>query len=585
MEFEKKDIYNILNDTEFLEQLKQKLNDSISVWGNRERLHIDGTAKMTNTLFNTTSGEITIGKYTFTGHNVSIITGTHDIRQIEEERMDSYPESGRDIIIGDGVWIASNCVILGPCTIGNNSVIAAGAIIKPNTKIPANTVWAGIPAKKIKNIEVGVGGNKMANDIRAKDVLNKIQQMEDVFLANKNETFTNEIKENISRTDWEYIKIENESKMPRFIEQEFNRNDTMWSEIYLKELNEYKDITQKIPERTRLKFVKKIINKIMKITNRYQEIFNDRVVGFTSAIAKKISVIESYNYNQNVKLENIAQNTNDQIDKLDKYIEKVNFKLDNDIEKINFKIDNDIEKMDNKLEQYLNSSNERFTGDEEWSKLLSKRIDELDTVMYRLRNELFAEIKHSINGSEVLQAKNEIQPKVLPSYREYCNKNGDVKKVNIGCGTLTKFDYINIDSRELDGVDIVADVKKLPFDKNELDEVYAAHLLEHFEDETLEKELLPYWYSLIKINGKIRIIVPNIGEMAKQYSDGKIPFSQFKEIVFGGQEYSGNYHYTMFDEDKLKSLLEKVGFKKVTVISNKRENGLCTEMEIEGIKL
>lgn len=421
----------------------------------------------------------------------------------------------------------------------------------------------------------------MLENFTAKDVLNKIQQMEDVFLANKNEAFTNEIKESINKTDWEYIKIENASKLPRFIEQEFNRNDTMWSEIYLKELNEYKDITQKIPERTRLKFVKKIINKIMKITNRYQEIFNDRVVGFASAIAKKISAIESYNYNQNIKLENVAQSTNDQIDKLHKYIEKVNFKLDNDIEKI----DNDIEKIDNKLEQYLNSSNERFTGDEEWSKLLSKRIDELDTVMYRLRNELFAEIKHSINGSEVLQAKNEIEPKVLPSYREYCNKNGDVKKVNIGCGTLTQFDYINIDSRELDGVDIVADVKKLPFDKNELDEVYAAHLLEHFEDETLEKELLPYWYSLIKINGKIRIIVPNIGEMAKQYSDGKIPFSQFKEIVFGGQEYSGNYHYTMFDEDKLKSLLEKVGFKKVTVISNKRENGLCTEMEIEGIKL
>ncbi|NYC70322.1 putative SAM-dependent methyltransferase/ElaB/YqjD/DUF883 family membrane-anchored ribosome-binding protein [Clostridium beijerinckii] len=429
----------------------------------------------------------------------------------------------------------------------------------------------------------------MSKDVRAKDILEKIQHMENEFLVDRNENFTNEIKNLINETNWQEIQRENVTKVSKKTRYEFKSVDTMWSETYLKELNEYKDITQKIPKVTRLKLLKKAINKIMKITNRYQEIFNNRVVGFTSAITKKISAIEIANYNQNIILEDIKERTNEQLEDIkertNEQIEKINDKINNDVEKVNIKLNDDIEEMNTKLEEYVISNNERFNGDEEWSKLLSKRIDDIDAYIYKLRNELFAEIKHSINGNEALQMQKQIETKILPSYRKYCNKYGDVKKINVGCGTITKDDYINIDGRELDGVDIVADVRKLPFNENELDEVYAAHLLEHFEDETLKDDLLPYWYNLIRSNGKIRIVVPNIGEMARQYSEGEIPFSQFKEIVFGGQEYSGNYHYTMFDEDKLKSLLEDVGFKNVTVISSKRENGLCIEMEIEGTKL
>ncbi|RMH14348.1 MAG: acyltransferase [Gammaproteobacteria bacterium] len=106
---------------------------------------------MVNTLFNTSSGRIEVGEYAFTGHNVSILTGTHDYRLIGEERLSVFPKEGNDIIIGKGVWIASNAIVLGPCKIGDNAVVAAGSLVKGD--VPSGAIVAGIPAKPIGFLE------------------------------------------------------------------------------------------------------------------------------------------------------------------------------------------------------------------------------------------------------------------------------------------------------------------------------------------------------------------------------------------------------------------------------------------------
>jgi acetyltransferase-like isoleucine patch superfamily enzyme len=129
------------------------INTQIRVWGERDRLHLSPTAEMVNTLFNLSSGQITVGDHTFTGHNVSIITGTHDYQALLADRLTNIPESGRDITIGQGVWIGSNAIILGPCTIGDHAVIAAGAVVTAGSQIPAGAIVAGIPAKVIKQID------------------------------------------------------------------------------------------------------------------------------------------------------------------------------------------------------------------------------------------------------------------------------------------------------------------------------------------------------------------------------------------------------------------------------------------------
>lgn len=126
------------------------MNNEISVWGSKDLLQISPTAKMVNTLFNTSSGTIKVGDYTFTGHNVSIITGTHKYDSFLLDRMEDFPVSGNDILIGNGVWIGSNAIILGPCTIGDNAVIAAGAVVTHD--VPPYTVVSGVPARTVKII-------------------------------------------------------------------------------------------------------------------------------------------------------------------------------------------------------------------------------------------------------------------------------------------------------------------------------------------------------------------------------------------------------------------------------------------------
>ncbi len=54
--------------------------------------------------------------------------------------------------IHDNVLVGMNAVIMDNAVVGENSIIAAGAVVLENTNIESGSVYAGIPAKKIKNI-------------------------------------------------------------------------------------------------------------------------------------------------------------------------------------------------------------------------------------------------------------------------------------------------------------------------------------------------------------------------------------------------------------------------------------------------
>ena len=122
-----------------------------SCYGSEKRLFISDKANTCNTLFNTFSGDIHVSEFVFMGHNVSVLTGTHDYTKKSKERMISAPITGGDIYIEKGVWLGSNSTILGPCRIGENSVIAAGSIVTKD--IPNNVLVGGIPARIIKQLQ------------------------------------------------------------------------------------------------------------------------------------------------------------------------------------------------------------------------------------------------------------------------------------------------------------------------------------------------------------------------------------------------------------------------------------------------
>jgi carbonic anhydrase/acetyltransferase-like protein (isoleucine patch superfamily) len=54
--------------------------------------------------------------------------------------------------VKDNVLIGMGSIIMDDCVIESNSIIAAGAVLTKGTHVPAGSVFAGMPAKKIKNI-------------------------------------------------------------------------------------------------------------------------------------------------------------------------------------------------------------------------------------------------------------------------------------------------------------------------------------------------------------------------------------------------------------------------------------------------
>ncbi|HVL06518.1 MAG TPA: acyltransferase [Acidimicrobiales bacterium] len=133
------------------EALAEQTLETMLVFGDRDRLDIHPTAKVNNAVLNLSSGTITVGEYSFFGHGVSVLTGSHDVEKFGAERQDAIPEEGHDVTIGKGVWVASNATIVGPCRIGDHAVVGVASLVMDD--VEPYQIVAGSPARVIKTID------------------------------------------------------------------------------------------------------------------------------------------------------------------------------------------------------------------------------------------------------------------------------------------------------------------------------------------------------------------------------------------------------------------------------------------------
>jgi acetyltransferase-like isoleucine patch superfamily enzyme len=70
---------------------------------------------------------------------------------MDSQQRNSGIEFGKEVIIGDNVWIGGNATILPGTTIGDNCVIGAGSVVTKS--IPHNSLAVGNPARVIRETE------------------------------------------------------------------------------------------------------------------------------------------------------------------------------------------------------------------------------------------------------------------------------------------------------------------------------------------------------------------------------------------------------------------------------------------------
>ena len=92
-------------------------------------------------------GGVTLGDGCQIGHIVVFATLNHGMAP--EDRGTTYPAPIR---LGKNVWVGSNATILQGVSIGDNSIVAAGAVVTRD--VPENVIAAGVPAKIINTEKI-----------------------------------------------------------------------------------------------------------------------------------------------------------------------------------------------------------------------------------------------------------------------------------------------------------------------------------------------------------------------------------------------------------------------------------------------
>lgn len=139
------------------------------------------------------------------------------------------------------------------------------------------------------------------------------------------------------------------------------------------------------------------------------------------------------------------------------------------------------------------------------------------------------------------------------------------KTLNVGCGERVYEEYpkgfkcINFDTRKLDGVDVIGDVRNLgQFEDNEFNYVLASDIIEHFPLAQTPL-LLKEWARVLMNYGVLEIRTPNLSWAAEHY----VKHRDAKFIswhIFGEQNYPENYHFVIFDLNSLMYLCKQTGF-------------------------
>lgn len=97
--------------------------------------------------------KVTIGRHVGLGANVAIYDNDmHAVNPYLRTFDNDANVKSEEVVIDDYAWIGANAIILKGVYIGKGAVVGAGSVVTHD--VPEYTVWAGNPAKLVKEIDV-----------------------------------------------------------------------------------------------------------------------------------------------------------------------------------------------------------------------------------------------------------------------------------------------------------------------------------------------------------------------------------------------------------------------------------------------
>src|SRR6478609_8771197 len=97
-------------------------------------------------------GEVTFGAECSVWFN-AVIRGDVNFITIGNKVSIGHNAIVHGCTIHDNVLIGMGAIVMDNCVIGSNSIIGAGSVITQNTVVEPGSIWAGVPAKKVKDID------------------------------------------------------------------------------------------------------------------------------------------------------------------------------------------------------------------------------------------------------------------------------------------------------------------------------------------------------------------------------------------------------------------------------------------------
>lgn len=124
-------------------------NGSIELQARYEnsKIVIGNSVSANNNVFICAANCIEIGSSTLIGERVTIMD--HEAHGVRPDMRSQIGEIGY-VKIGKNVWIGNNVIILKNTSVGDNSIVAAGAVVSGH--FPSNVIIGGIPAKVIRQL-------------------------------------------------------------------------------------------------------------------------------------------------------------------------------------------------------------------------------------------------------------------------------------------------------------------------------------------------------------------------------------------------------------------------------------------------